>query len=149
MFDDVLSDDAGLGRGKLVYEDAVLEGACPEQFNVACEHNVPSEMYRPEVRKQPPRCKTIGHFTKYGGSGGKYGNACAIEPVRELRDPVASHVIGAERGPVQKASEYLQVRRSEAQRVQQRQTILCANRQRFRVSVGKEQQVAMRLADTL
>ena len=127
----------------------MLERMSTEQLAIACVYRLPSEMYRSQVRKQAVGCQTICHFTKDARKGVKDGNSFPIEPICELRDSLAPQVVGVEGGTLQQATENMQVRRGEAQCVQQRQTIPRSDAQRLRIGVGKEEEVAMRLNDAL
>jgi hypothetical protein len=97
MRDNVLRNEARLGRGKLVDEDTVLERVSPEQLDIAREHGLSAEIDRPQMWEQPLWRKTMGEFSKDRRYGVKYSNPFAIEPVCKLRDAVPAHAVGTER----------------------------------------------------
>jgi hypothetical protein len=145
----VLRDHARLGGRQVIDEDALGQSVLPEQRSIARRNGFAAQVDRPKMREPALRGEHSEKLAIHGGDRVQHADPLAIQPIRKPLDPIAAYVVSEQRRAVEQARVDVHVRTAEAQRVQKRQTIGFLDPQRRGVRVGKEEQIAVRLTDTL
>jgi hypothetical protein len=93
--DPMLRDDARLGGGQMIDENARPRRVRAEELEIAREHGFAPQIDRAQVRELSVRFERRKQPAKDSGNCMQHGDSLAVEPVGELRRAVAPHVVCA------------------------------------------------------
>jgi len=95
MRDDVTRNDPRFSSRELVEEHASRRRVRAELRDVAAEDGFPSQVHEAQVRQHALRRHAGSHLAPHGRYRVKDGDAAQVEPVRDVRDAVATNVVHA------------------------------------------------------
>ena len=147
--DRVLGDDTRFRRRQMVHQQAVGRKMGGKQHNVLGRYRFTAQVDRPDALEPPSCFEPLGELAEYCRHRMQDGDLAIVEPAGETRQALLAHVVGRDGSAAEEAPEDIHVGCAEAQRIEQREAIVCADAELAAIAGNEMQQIAMRLADPL